>query len=99
MVWRGHIHLPRKTTLKKPSLIRVKNVTRRTASDKKLRDKAFNNIKKCKYDGYQRGLASVFYKLFDKRTTLLADKSACRRAIKKSNKALAEELKKLIKKI
>ena len=42
-----------------------KDLTRRTASDKILRDKAFNIAKNPKYDGYQRGLASVVYKLFD----------------------------------
>ena len=34
----------------------AKNLTRRTASDKILRDKAFNIAKNPKYDGYQRGL-------------------------------------------
>ena len=32
---------------------------RRTASDKTLRDKAFNFAKNPKYDGYQHVLASV----------------------------------------
>ena len=35
-----------------------KDLKRRTASDKVLRDKAFNIAKNPKYDGYQRGLAS-----------------------------------------
>ena len=43
--------------------------TRRTASDKILHDKAFNIAKNPKYDGYQRGLASMVYKLFDKKTS------------------------------
>ena len=34
-----------------------KDLTRRTASDKILRDKAFNITKIPKYDGYQRGIA------------------------------------------
>ena len=33
-----------------------KDFTRRIASDKILRDKAFNKAKNPKYDGYQRGL-------------------------------------------
>ena len=37
-----------------------KEIGRRTASDKVLRYKAFNVAKNPKYDGYQRGLASVF---------------------------------------
>ena len=36
-----------------------KDLKRWTASDKVLRDKAFNIAKNPKYDGYQRGLASV----------------------------------------
>ena len=36
-----------------------KDLTRRTASDKMLRDKAFNIAKNPKYDGYQRDLASI----------------------------------------
>ena len=41
---------------------------RATASDKVLRDKPFNIAKNPKYDGYQRGLASMVYKFFDKKT-------------------------------
>ena len=44
-----------------------KDLKRRTASDKVLRDKAFNVAKNPKYDGYQRGLASIVYKFFDKK--------------------------------
>ena len=36
-----------------------KDLARRTASDKLLRDKVFNIAKNPKYDGYQRGLASM----------------------------------------
>ena len=36
-----------------------KDLTRRTASDKFLRDKAFNIAKNTKYEGHQRGLASM----------------------------------------
>ena len=44
-----------------------KDLKRRTASDKILRDKAFNIAKNPKYDGYQRGLASMVYTFFDKK--------------------------------
>ena len=44
---------------------------KRTASDKVLRDKAFNIAKNPKYDGYQRGLASMVYKLFDRKSKVL----------------------------
>ena len=49
-----------------------KDVKRRTFSDKVLKDKAFNIAKNPKYDGYQRGLASM---VFDKKSTSLPDKS------------------------
>ena len=45
-----------------------KNLARRTGADKVLRDKAFNIAKDPKYDGYQRRLASMVYKFFDKKT-------------------------------
>ena len=41
-------------------------MTRRTADDKVLPDKASNIAKYPKYDWYQRGLASVVFKFFDK---------------------------------
>ena len=47
-----------------------KDITRRTASDKNLRDKAFNIAKNPKYDGYQRRLASMVYKFFDKKSAV-----------------------------
>ena len=40
-----------------------KDLKRKTAADKILRDKGFNNAKNHKYDGYQRGLASMVYNL------------------------------------
>ena len=43
--------------------------TRRTDSDKLLRDKVFNITKNPKYDGYQRLLASVTYKFLDKKAS------------------------------
>ena len=44
-----------------------KDLARRTAADKVLRDKAFNIAKDPKYDGYQRRFASMVYKFFDKK--------------------------------
>ena len=44
-----------------------KYLTRRTVSNKIFRDKAFNIVKNPKYDGYERGLASMVYKFFDKK--------------------------------
>ena len=45
-----------------------KDLARRTVSDKSLRDKAFNIAKNPKYDRYQKGLASMVYKCFDKKS-------------------------------
>ena len=44
-----------------------KDLPRRTASDKVLRNKAFNISKTPKYNGYQRDLASMVYKFFHKK--------------------------------
>ena len=73
-----------------------KDLEKRTASDKVLRDKAFDTAINPKYDGYQRGLASMVYKSFDKTSTgsvvtALANKSAFNNKIKQ-NLQLAEEL-------
>ena len=46
-----------------------RDLTRRTASDKILRDKALNVAKNPKYDGCQRGFVSLIYKIFDKKSS------------------------------
>ena len=46
-----------------------KDLTRRTASDKIMRDNAFNIAKNPKYVGCQRRLASIVYKFFDEKTS------------------------------
>ena len=78
-----------------------KDLAKRTQSDKVLRDKAFKIASDPKYDGYQRGLASMVYKFFDKKSsgsgvdTSLANKSAT-----EPNYQLANELhRQIIKKI
>ena len=45
-----------------------KDLARKTASDKVLRGKVFNIAKNPKYDGYQKGLASMVYQFFDKKS-------------------------------
>ena len=45
-----------------------KDLAKRTAADKVLRGKAFKIASDQKYDGYQRGLASMVYKFFDKKS-------------------------------
>ena len=69
----------------------LKNVPRRTNCDKLLRDKAVNIAKNWKYDEYQKGLASMVYKFFNKKAFGDAVKSKIM-----SNKELAEELHKPI---
>ena len=69
----------------------LKDLAKRTASDKVLRDKAFNIAKSPKYDGYQRGLASMVYQFFDKKVA----GSGVKMDTKPSEK-LAEELHKPI---
>ena len=77
-----------------------KDLKRRTASDKVLRNKAINITKNPKYDGYQRALASTIYKFFDKMLASLPDKSVLGRGVAnndiKQNLQLAKELHKAI---
>ena len=52
-----------------------KDLTKRTIADKVLRDKAFKIASDQKYDGYQRGLTSMVYMFFDKKSSggIIAD--------------------------
>ena len=77
-----------------------KDLTKRTVADKVLRDKAFNIAKNSKYDGYEKGVASMVYKSFDKTSASLADKSTKGSGVDikfaPQNQQLAEELHKPI---
>ena len=66
-----------------------KDLLKITQSDKGLRDKAFKIASDPKYDGYQRGLASMVYTFFDK-------KSKGSNTVNEPNYQLANELHKLI---
>ena len=46
-----------------------KDLINRAEADKVLRDKAYDIASNPKYDGYQKGLASMVYKFFDKKST------------------------------
>ena len=46
-----------------------KDLKNRTEADKVLKDKAYNIASNPEYDGYQRGLASMGYRFFDKKST------------------------------
>ena len=67
-----------------------RDLTKRTTTDKVLKDKAFNIAKNRKYDGYQRGLASMVYKF----CVTLANKSAIKSI--PQNEQSADELHKPI---
>ena len=67
-----------------------KDLPRKTASDKILRDKAFNIATNPKYDRYRRVLASIVYKYFYKKTAGGAVKNEII-----PSKELAEELHKI----
>ena len=47
---------------------KLKDLIKRTQSDKVLRDKAFKIASNPNYNGYQRGLASMVYKFFDEKS-------------------------------
>ena len=51
------------------------NLNERTESNKILRVKTFEIASSPKYDGYQRGLALMAYKFFDKKSTVADIKS------------------------
>ena len=76
----------------------LKILKKRTMADKVLRDKAFKIAGDQKYDGYQRWLASMVYKFFDKKTkgSGRPSSSALQIANNKENVQLADELHKLI---
>ena len=66
-----------------------KDLAKKTASDKVLRDDTFNIAKNPKNDEYQIGLASMVYKFFDKKSKVIDNEI-------KQNEQLAEESQKSI---
>ena len=69
-----------------------KDLINRTEEDKVLRDKAYDIGSNPKYDGYQRGLAGIVYKIFDKKST---GSGITRNTTKSNSSILAGELHKL----
>ena len=67
-----------------------KDLTKRTIADKTLKNKAFDIAKDPKYDGYQRGSASLVYNFFD------SNISGSGAKLIPENGQLANELHKLI---
>ena len=72
-----------------------KDLTKRTVADKILKNKTFYIAKDPKYDGYQRGLASMVYKFFNKKSVGSGAKRVNTKIIPQ-NEQLAEELHKPI---
>ena len=72
-----------------------KDLINRTEADKVLRDKAYDIASNPKYDGYQRGLASMVYNFFDKKSMGTGFKKL-KNTTKSNSSILADELHKLI---
>ena len=68
---------------------KTKDLVKKAQSDKFLKDKSFKIASDPKYDVYQRGLASMFYKFYDK-------KSSGSGMVNEPNYQLANELHKPI---
>ena len=81
---------------------KYKDVENRLISDQKLRKRAYDIASNPKYDGYQRGLASMVYKFFDSKVAPLDKKTMSGKGNEKhsslerpeNNKILADELHK-----
>ena len=79
-----------------------KDLINRTEADKVLRDEVYDIASNPEYDGYQRGLASMVYKFFDKKSmgSGMAKSTAEPSSLERSSLILADELHKpVIKKI
>ena len=72
-----------------------KDLAKRTELHKVLKDEAFKIASDPKYDDYQRGLASMIYRFFDKKSALL-NKSSKSGNANEPNYELANELHKPI---
>ena len=70
-----------------------KDLINRTEADKVLKGKAYDIASNPKYDGYQRVLASMMYKFFDKKSM---GSGITRNTTKSSSSILADELHKPI---
>ena len=71
-----------------------KDLINRTEADKVLRDKVYDIASNPEYDGYQRGLASMVYKFFDKKSmgSGIKKDTAEPSSLERSSLILADEL-------
>ena len=75
-----------------------KYLTKRTVADKVLTEKAFNIAKNPKYDGYQRGLASMVYRFFDKKSKGSGVSTLVNKSVSQNQKLVEELHKPIIRK-
>ena len=68
-----------------------KHLIHRTKADKILKDKAYHVASNPEYDGYRRGLASMVYKFFDKKSM---GSGTAKSTVEPSSLILADELHK-----
>ena len=74
----------------------IQKIKLNKAADKVLKDKAFNIAKDPKYVGYQRGLASMVYIFFDKKTAGIKSMPQNEHPLNLAMQQLAEEFHKPI---
>ena len=75
-----------------------KDLLKRTVADEILKNRAFNIAKDPKYDGYQRGLASMVYKFFDEKSKGSGAKHVNTKLIPQNEKFADEFHKPIIRK-
>ena len=73
----------------------TKDLIKRTVADKILKNKAFDIAKDPKYDGYQRGLASMVYKFFDSKVAS-PDKKSVGSGAKRVNTKITTQNEQLV---
>ena len=72
---------------------KYKDVENRLIADDKLKNSAYDTASNPEYDGYQKGLASMVYKIFNSKVAT-RNKTISGKGTKEVNKILAEELHK-----
>ena len=70
-----------------------KDLGKRTISDKILKNRSYEIARNCGYDGYQRALASMAYKIFDKKTRSGARVSVYEQLAKELHKTVIKKFK------
>ena len=76
-----------------------KDLRKRTVADKILKNRASDMAKDTKYDGYQRGLASMVYKFFDKKSQGSDLKHVNTKLISQNEQLAAELHQRIIRKL